>query len=248
MQVDFAKLRERVPIEQIAQALNLTTTRHGNQLRCACPACNGDKRTIVITPSKNVFYCFNAKQGGDAISLVAHIKGLQIRDAALWIEQHFPSGGGSQNNSPNNSRGDRAGWDAAKYAAGLDPAHSSLEPLGVDPEVLRGWQAGYAKSGVLRGCLALPATKNGQIIAYFGRAQDGHLTFVNGFNPQDFVFGEDKVEEGNLQLMRDPFEVIKAREAGINAICFLIETITPQMLEMLAALMDHKKCTELEIF
>ena len=30
---------------------------------------------------------------------------------------------------------ERKGFDAEKYAAGLDPAHASLEPLGISPRL-----------------------------------------------------------------------------------------------------------------
>jgi hypothetical protein len=39
-----------------------------------CPACKSDSRGIVITPAKNLFYCFSAKEGGDQIALAAHVR------------------------------------------------------------------------------------------------------------------------------------------------------------------------------
>ena len=48
-------------------------------IRRACPACDGSNRTLVVTPSKGTFYCFSAKKGGECISLVAHICDLGIR-------------------------------------------------------------------------------------------------------------------------------------------------------------------------
>jgi hypothetical protein len=202
---------------------------------------------MVITPSKGVFYCFDCKASGTAFDLVGAVKGISLREAGIWVAEQCGAPAPPYN-SPNTSTREGTGFDPARYSAGLDPAHPSLEPLGVAPETLRGWQAGWAKSGKLRGCLALPATQNGQIMAFFGRDADGHLTFVNGFVPQDFIFGEHKAEEGSLQLVRDPLDVIKAREAGMNVVCFLTETITAQQLEMLAALMDSKKCESVEVF
>jgi CHC2 zinc finger len=247
MQVDFADLRQRIPIEQVAQALGLTLTKHGNQLRAPCPICKSpDKRGLVITPAKSAYYCFHCKAGGDCLTLASKIKGIPIRDAGIWVAEQC--GASAPNNSPNTSPRERAGFDAAKYAANLKTSHPSLEPLGISPEVLEAWRAGWAGSGVLRGLLALPATRDGEIVAYFGRNADGHLAFINGFVPQDYIFGEDKVEEGTLQLVRDPLDVIKAREAGMNVVCFLTETITAQQLEMLAALIDSKKCESVEVF
>ena len=40
------------------------------------------------------------------------------------------------------------GFDAEKYASRLDPAHESLKGLGVAPETLQLFKAGYASTGV----------------------------------------------------------------------------------------------------
>lgn len=54
--------------------------------------------------------------------------------------------------------------------------------------------------------------------------------------------------EGELYLVRDPLDVLKAAESGVeNAVCFLRE-ITPQMLEMLSSLMDQRQCQDLQLF
>ena len=48
--------------------------------------------------------------------------------------------------------------------------------------------------------------------------------------------------EGELYLVRDPLDVLKAFENGIeNVVSFLTEGITAQQLEQLASFMDEKK-------
>lgn len=252
--IDFAELKERVSIEQVVQMLGLTLKKANAQLRGRCPICNaGDDRGFVVTPAKGVFYCFKESKGGDALSLVSRVRGCTIREAAEAITEHFGNPTVPDKRETNSSsRQDRRGFDVEAYAKALDPAHEALKPLGMAPETLREWKAGYSNSGVLRGRLALPITgKDGTIIGYMGRAvkdESPTLTFPNGVTPSEHIFGADRVGEGELYLVRDPLDVLKAAEGGIeNAVCFLCE-ITPQMLEMLASLMDERKAATVTLF
>lgn len=159
----------------------------------------------------------------------------------------------SSNSSPLPGKERRSGFDPEAYAKTLDPAHVALAALGVDPETYRQWKAGFASSGVNRGRLALPiAGKDGTVVGYFGRTtkdESPALTFPNGLNPQEHIFGADRVTSEPLYLVRDPVAVLKAFEAGCgNAVCFLTEDIAAIQLEALAALMDERKCETLSFF
>jgi hypothetical protein len=191
------------------------------------------------------------------LKLVCESKGLSVRDAAIELAKFcglelVTSGTsklvpGTVPPSP-----ERKGFDAEKYAAGLDPEHASLQPLGVSADTLKDWKAGFSPSGVLRGKLALPiASKDGVVAGYAGRTlkdETPTLLFPNGLSPAEFIFGADRVKEGEIYLVRDPIDVLKAAESGVdNAVCFLCE-ITPQMLEMLSSLMDERKCPSVSLF
>lgn len=253
--IDFQDLKTRVSVEQVLAMLNIHLKKNGSQLRGTCPICNqGGDRVFVVTPDRNAFICFGqCKARGDIISLVAAVKNIPARQAAEVIAQQF--GGGKPvptDRTPTAPQASKAGFDADKYAASLDPTHASLEALGVSPQTFREWRAGYCKTGVLRGRLALPVTRDAAIVGYLGRAtsdaQSPSLLFPNGLSPMEYIFGEDKVVgDRGLQLVRDVLDVIRASEMGMSAVCFLTETIAPIQLEQLAALMDRTKCTDLEI-
>jgi DNA primase len=82
--VDFMAIKAAVSIEDAANLLKLTLKKSGNQLRSNCPACgNEDERIVVITPSRGLFYCFDAKVGGDCLALVQHITGLDVKTRPL---------------------------------------------------------------------------------------------------------------------------------------------------------------------
>ncbi|MGA2795839.1 MAG: hypothetical protein ABSE69_20490 [Roseiarcus sp.] len=149
---------------------------------------------------------------------------------------------------------DRKGFDAEKYAAGLDPDHVSLEPLGVSDETYRAWNAGFSPSGVNRGRLALPiCSKEGSVIAYCGRAlsdqQQPVLIFPNGVTPQEHIFGAERVKEGELFLVGDPLDVLKAFDSGVeNVVSFLTEGISSAQLQYLSVLMDERRRETISLF
>jgi DNA primase len=259
--VDFAELKTRVSIEQALPVLGLNLLPHGGQYRGPCPVCkSGGDRALVVTPAKGLFYCFAAKIGGDVIALTAHIRGTTVKDAADELSRAF----GIVQNSTGTVSKSRAtapqaqearkqpAFDPEAYAARLDASHASLAPLGISPETLKAWKAGYSNAGTNRGRLAIALhDRDGNILGFAGRSlgdQQPALTIPNGINPQEIIFGAERVEQGTLYLVRDVLDVLKAHESGVtNCICFVTD-ITALQVEMLAALMATKRCDAVELF
>lgn len=263
--IDFAELKKSATIERTTEYLHLKTKPEGSQLRGPCPACgHGGDRAIVITPAKQMFYCFAAKQGGDSIALVAHIRGVPVKDAADELNRALgtvPNDTGTRTGTVSKNRATapqaqdakkQPAFDPEAYASRLDAAHASLAPLGLSAETLQDWKAGFASTGTNRGRLAIalhdPA---GTILGFAGRAlgtEQPVLTVPNGINPQEIIFGAHRVKAGTLYLVRDVLDVLRAYEAGAtNCVCFLSE-ITALQVEMLAALMATNHCDTLELF
>ncbi len=87
--VDFAELKEKVPIEDVLPMLGIAGAGNSAQWRGPCPACeSGGDRALVVTPAKKAYYCFATRKGGDVIALVAHVKGMSMKDAALAIAEY----------------------------------------------------------------------------------------------------------------------------------------------------------------
>jgi len=258
--VDFQDLKSRVSIETVLPLLGIAAKPHGPQLRACCPIHKGtDPRGFVVTSAKGLWYCFGGCGGGDMIALVAKVRGCEQKEAALFIAGGTGASSGNStvpgnsNSSPKPKEERKRGFDTEAYAKLLDPEHMALLPLGIKPETYRAWKAGYATSGVHRGRLALPiAGKDGSIVAYMGRSvkddESPVMTFPNGSSPTDFIFGADRVTTGEIYLVRDPLDVLRASENGIeNVVSFLCE-VTPQMLEMLSSLMDERRCPTVSLF
>jgi DNA primase len=262
--VDFQQIKQAASVESVIRFLGLTLKHHGDTWRGRCHLCrNSDDRAFVITGSKRLFHCFKCKKGGDMLKLVELTKEIPVRDAAIELGKFcgvelVPAGNSKQ--VPGTGSGtvppspERKGFDAEKYAAGLDPAHASLEPLGVSAETYKAWKAGYSPSGVNRGRLALPVcARDGTVIAYCGRAiteeQQPALVFPNGVTPSAHIFGADRVKDGELILVRDPLDVLKAFESGIeNVVSFLTQGISSEQLQYLSALMDERRIESLALF
>jgi DNA primase len=259
--VDFAELKTRVSIEQALQMLGLNLVPHGSQHRGPCPVCkSGGARALVVTPAKDLFYCFAAKIGGDVIALTAHIRGTTVKDAAEELNRAF----GTVQNSTGTVSKLRAtapqaqearkqpAFDPEAYAARLDASHAYLAPRGISAETLKAWKAGYSNAGTNRGRLAIALhDRDGNVLGFAGRALGGEqplLTIPNGVNPQEIIFGAERVTQGTLYLVRDVVEVLRAHENGVtNCVSFLTE-ISCLQIEMLSALMATRRCDTLELF
>ena len=268
--IDFDELKRTVSMEQVIGYLGLPGLKQKStrQWKGTCPFCKGVDCFVVSNDGgrdkTGAFNCFKCPAGGDQIELVSLFRGNPRKDAngayaaAKELHEKFCGGvSGEAANRPDASpqprRERRQGFDAEAYAKTLDSAHEALASLGVDAETFRAWRAGYAASGVNRGRLALPvAAKDGTIVGYMGRTVKDDtplLIFPNGLDPQEHIFGIDKVTSGQLYLVRDPLDVLKAFEAGCgNVVCFLTEEIASIQLVCLAALMDERQCESLSFF
>lgn len=267
--INFDELKREVSMEKVIGYLMLAGLKQKNarQWKGTCPFCQGTDCFVITNDGgrdkTGAFNCFKCPAGGDQIELVSLVRGHPRKDsqgafaAAKELHEKFVMGAAlanrSVNTSPQPQGQKRPSFDVEAYAKSLDPSHETLLSLGVETETFRQWRSGYAASGVNRGRLALPVTtKDGTIVGYMGRAVKGEsptLTFPNGLAPEAHIFGVDRVTSGQLYLVRDPIDVLKAYEAGYeNVVCFLTEDIAGLQLECLAALMDERKCESLSFF
>lgn len=258
--VDFAKLKERVKIEDAAQFLGLRMTRSGEALRGPCPACksSGD-RALVVTPGKGVFYCFASRKGGDAISLVAHIRDIPVRDAGQALAQGFgtvpvprpdngtvPGPAGTVPVPPEQ----KAGLNPLTY---LQAEHEAVQALGVSPATAEAFGAGYAPKGIMRGRFAVPIhSKDAILLAYVGIAvskdQQPALLFPNGFRHTVQIFNQHRVEEGDfLYVARGPLDVLLAHENGVTNVVSFFGDITSDALQALSLMLDERQVPSVDL-
>jgi len=126
---------------------------------------SGGDRAIVITPAKGVFFCFAAREGGDLIALAAHIRKVDVKDAAAWLDGGtVPSkkeGSGNQVPPKGNS--------SLEPLAYLEHEHVAVEALGFAAEDAKALGISYCPKGIMRGTLAVPVRlEDGTLAGYIG--------------------------------------------------------------------------------
>lgn len=250
--VDFAAIKQAVPIEKGAQLLGLELTQHKDQLRGPCPACgSGGKRALVITPAKRAFYCFAGHTGGDVISLVAHIRGNGMKEAASFLDEGQGRGTSVSSSPEERVRGGERAQGAISPLTYLQPEHHLVQEAGLLPETCAAFGAGYAPKGIMRGRLAIPIHDSGSggLVAYAGYCLKGEgpdWLFPKGFDPEAHIFHHPASALERPWLMSDPVEVLHAYQNGIeDGIAFLTEQATPEQFEMLARFMRGQEIERL---
>ena len=128
--LDFAAIKAQVSITEVAHGLGLELKQEGQQFRTACPVCEGGPRTIVITPDRNLFFCFLSKVGGDQIALFAHCRNMSMKEAANEI-------------SPKEEK--PKGFDTKQYLEALKPIED------IPPELQKKVGIGRAVKGAHAG-------------------------------------------------------------------------------------------------
>lgn len=259
--IDFAKLKEEVSIEQVVTTmLALTLKPTGNQLRGPCPIHDGgDPRSFVVTPAKGLWFCFKGCGGGDMIRLVAKIKRIEQKEAAQLIAAHFGPVQSPRNCTvpgtvtvPQVPKGNDEAGRSLQPLGYLQPEHEAVQALGLTTEACMHFGAGFAPKGIMRGRLAIPIhDRAGTLLAYVGRTvkdESPALIFPNGFNPSEAIFNAHRIGDGELYLVRDPLNTLLAFQNGVENVVSFLSPITAQSLEMLAALMDEKRCETVELF
>lgn len=181
--IDFNDLKSRLSVLDVAEFLNLTLKQEGNTYRSACPACNaGGPRAIELFSDTNTFKCYPSdKKGGDIIGLVAHVKGIGVRQAGEELAAHF---GGKEYQRQTRQQPAPAQAKPAPQQqpvkgtekqtglapiAHLDPKHEMVKTVGFDPEAAEKLGVGYAAKGILKGTVGVPVrTASGVLVGYLG--------------------------------------------------------------------------------
>lgn len=167
--VDFKSLKETVTVEHAMIYLGLKMKADNGAYRSECPACKqGGTRAIIITPEKEAFYCHAAKKGGDVISLVAHIHGTSMKEAAQWLLDRSAKKEAKKATVPQkNEKGtDTDVFQPLSHLIFEHPAVSTIGISGADAELLG---IGYASRGLLKGYVCIPVRdKTGFLNGYVG--------------------------------------------------------------------------------
>jgi phage/plasmid primase-like uncharacterized protein len=82
---DHAKeIARAIPLDGEVLRRGFQLKRKGYQLEGPCPVCGGDDRFFINT-KKNLWHCRQCAKGGDVISFVQHVEGINFMDAVEML-------------------------------------------------------------------------------------------------------------------------------------------------------------------
>jgi len=166
MFVNFKEVKETISIELAMVFLNLKgLTPEDGAYRGECTVCRAGSRSLVITPEKSAFYCHAAKKGGDVISLVAHLHGTSMKEAASWLLERS-----TKSKKPERPEPKPPKPTPPPTPKGFTPLkdlryeHEAVQSLGLTPHDAERMGVGYCFRGYYKGHVVAPI-----------RLEDGHL-------------------------------------------------------------------------
>jgi DNA primase len=163
---NFEEIKAANAIGEVAERLGLNMNKSGASLRGKCPACeSGGDRNLVVTPEKSVFFCFTQGKGGDVLQLVAHVKGITVKEAAEWLQgPASPKPGNSKEKTTKAEPSE--GFKALDY---LQHDHEAVVALGFEPGDADRIGLGFAPRGLMKGLVAVPIRlTDGRLVGYIG--------------------------------------------------------------------------------
>ena len=173
--VNFREIKETITVEQAMIYLGLKMKAEDGAYRSECPTCKaGGNRALVITPEKSAFYCHTAKKGGDVISLVAHIHGTGMKEAAQFLLDRSAKAEVKKTVPQKNDKG--TDTSVFQPLAHLHYDHERVKALGMDEETAQTMGIGYAAKGLLKGMVAVPVRlADGHLCGYIGITHDAKV-------------------------------------------------------------------------
>jgi DNA primase len=223
--VDYKELKQRVRIDHVLTQYGVLERlkRKGENLVGPCPIHKGSNATqFHVSLAKNNFNCFgDCHGGGNVIDFVAKMEGIDIRAAALKLQEWFGPGTGEQGNgnrpvstpaankTPVQSRPQELAKEktderknpplpfALKH---LDHEHPYLATRGLTTKTIEEFGLGYCTKGLMKGRIAIPVhNENGELVAYGGRwpgeppEGEGKYKLPAGFHKSLVVFNLHRV-------------------------------------------------------
>jgi DNA primase len=190
--VDFTELKARMSIVEAVELLGIDMHIRGDQLRASCPHCGGGDRTLVVTPSKGVYFCFKDGKGGDMIALAAHVREESVKDAAAFLAGTKVALTSTSKNrtsrtssTPPEERG-REETQKLQPLSYLECEHEAVVAVGFNPLVAKRLGIGYASKGIMRGLVAIPIRDEDGILQGYVGVDEARL-------PKDFQMPENVI-------------------------------------------------------
>lgn len=166
--INFAEIKQRISIVQGAKFLGLSLTEDGKTLRTACPVCNGDNRSLSLLEEANAFKCFKANVYGSVIDLVAHVKGLSLRESAQWLIEQENGEWLDKVDDLDPEEEEPVDLLPLTKLPKLNAKCAEVNDMGLDASIAEKAGVGFASNGLMKGHIAIPLWVDGAIIGFLG--------------------------------------------------------------------------------
>jgi hypothetical protein len=78
-------VRRASDIHEVVESEGVKLTRKGSNWTACCPFHSEKTPSFHVTPAKSNFYCFGCRSGGDVFKFVQESRGVNFRDAVLFV-------------------------------------------------------------------------------------------------------------------------------------------------------------------
>jgi len=240
---------KRLPIMDILEnrGLHSQMKRHDNQWSGPCPIHGGDNpRAFVVTPSKNLWYCFTQCQaGGDIIKLVRQLDNSTHHQALEYIRTFTGQQVWSKSEMvPSVSH--KNAYKPFTRRLSVDQNWSLLSRKGITPEIANLFQAGvYSRKGYLNNCLVVRLhDTSGNPIGYAGRRLNeydavkfGKWKFPPQFPKHKMLFNFHRIKHSvdkAVVVVECPWGAMRLHQLNIPAVSLLGTHLFEKQLKILA--------------
>lgn len=79
------KILEATNIEDVVSEYIPALKKEGNRYKCCCPMHSERTPSFVVTPSRNMYYCFGCHKGGNAITFLTDTQGMSFPEAVKHL-------------------------------------------------------------------------------------------------------------------------------------------------------------------
>lgn len=166
--ISFETLKARLSVVDVAEHfLNQKPKQEGDHFRIPCLGSNrGGDRAIQLYPDENTYKCWGCNTPkGDIIGLVAHSKGIGVRQAGEELAAHFKVGDEfkpkERRSAPAPAEAPKQdkpknGFDPSAYKDKLVTDHDTLKAVGFTKELCELSGVGIAPSGLHKDRFTIP--------------------------------------------------------------------------------------------
>ena len=90
-ETEIERLKNEVEVERLVEASGIELKKGGKDLLGRCPFHEDETASLVVTPAKNLWHCFDCGVGGGPIDWVMRRQGVSFRHAVELLREGLTS-------------------------------------------------------------------------------------------------------------------------------------------------------------